>query len=258
MAVGTGTAILGSAAIGALAGGGKGGGSTTTMQSSEPWWGVQNYLRDLYSQANTQAGVPSMAQGLATQRALDPKSLTSQAQGQLGQTLSGRYLSPESNPFLRSSVQDALGLAGSAFAKQYGGPAGQNLGNSGYQEALARGLGAVATNAYSDAYGRERQNQLNAMQLAPALGFADINQLSSAEQMPWQRLQNYQQLLMGGGGGSSTAQTPYFTNPLANAMGMGLGGLGLFGAFNQGSSNAALVPEMVPGQYSLVNPQYGG
>jgi hypothetical protein len=227
MAVSTGTAILGAAGIGAL--GGKKGGTVT--QNSGPWSEAQPYFRDLFARANTQSYTPGQAEALAKERALDPNSLTRQAQGQLGQTLSGQYLSPDSNPFLRSSVQDALGLAGSAFAKQYGGAAGQNLGNTGYQEALARGLGAAATNAYSDAYGRERQNQLNAMQLAPSIGFADINQLSSAEQMPWQRLQGLQSVLSSANGG--TTQTPYFQNPLATAMGMGIGGLSLYNGMNQ-------------------------
>jgi hypothetical protein len=236
MAVSTGTAILGAAGIGALSGK-KGGGSTntTTVQNSEPWEHVQPYLKDLFARGQGLFYDQGQAQGLMTKRALDPNSLTGQAQGQLGATLSGQYLSPESNPHLRASVQDALGLAGSAFAKQYGGAAGQNLGNSGYQEALARGLGATATNAYANAYGQERQNQLNAMQLAPSLGNADLSQLAAAEQMPWQRLAGYQAALSGHGGGASSGsqQTPYFTNPLATAMGMGIGGLSLYNGMNQ-------------------------
>jgi hypothetical protein len=231
MAVGTGTAILGAAGIGALSG--KKGGSTTSTQSGAPWGDAQPYWRDLFGRANTLSYTPTQSEALAKQRALDPNSLTRQAQGQLAQTISGQYLSPDSNPYLKASVQDALGLAGSAFAKQYGGAAGQNLGNSGYQEALARGLGATATNAYGNAYAQERQNQLGSLQMAPSLGFADINQLISAEQQPWQRLQNLQGTLAAAGGGQTTTQTPYFQNPLATAMGMGIGGLSLYNGMNQ-------------------------
>jgi hypothetical protein len=63
-------------------------------------------------------------------------------------------------------------------------PAGQNLDNSGYQEALARGLGGVATNAYSNAYGQERQNQQAAAGMIPAFS-------SFAAQQPYMGLQNY-------------------------------------------------------------------
>jgi hypothetical protein len=254
MAVGTGTAILGSAAIGAMANKG-GGGSTQTTSSAAPWEAAQPYLRDLFGRANTQSYMGSQAEDLMKQRALDPNSLTAQAQGQLGQTISGQYLSPDSNPYLRASVQDALGLAGSTFAGQYGGAAGQNLGNSGYQEALARGLGATATNAYSNAYGQERQNQLNAMQMAPSLGNADLAQLAAAEQMPWQRFQSLQQLLSGAGGGSSSTQTPYYTNPMATAMGMGIGGLSLYNGMNQagfGSPAAAGTPMSMFGSFPMV------
>jgi hypothetical protein len=255
MAVSTGTAILGAAGIGALANKGGGGGNTQSTQTSYSFPGQQWFVQDVVDQARWQANrtpynyvanqspFTRQAQNLTAQRALDPNSLIGRSQGVLGDTISGQYLSPESNPALRASVQDALGLAGSAFAKQYGGAAGQNLGNSGYQEALARGLGATATNAYADAYGRERQNQLNAMQLAPQMDFANLNALAGvgAQQealahqqynSPWENLQKYQAAL-GNTGGTTTTQTPYFQNPLATAMGMGIGGLSLYNGMNQ-------------------------
>jgi hypothetical protein len=102
------------------------------------------------------------------------------AENQVKSTLAGDYLNPQSNPYLKSSVQDALGLAGSAFAGQYGGGAGNNLGNSGYQEGLARTLGQVATNAYSNAYGQERQNQLSAVPMAARLPYANVSGYEAA------------------------------------------------------------------------------
>jgi hypothetical protein len=253
MAVGTGTAILGAAGIGALSG--KKGGTTTATQTNDPWWGAQPELLDSMGEARrfynqgpfnyvaNQSPFTRQAQNLAVQRATDPNSLVAQSQGLLGNTISGQYLSPDSNPHLKASVQDALGLAGSAFAKQYGGAAGQNLGNSGYQEALARGLGATATNAYANAYGQERQNQLNAMQMAPTMDYANIAPLANvgaqqealAKQQhmsPWENLQNWQKSIISQGG-QSTTQTPYFQNPLATAMGMGIGGLSLYNGMNQ-------------------------
>lgn len=231
----------------------KGGGKTTTVQKADPWIGAQPHLRKLFSgaegvydqgpfnyQAN-QSPFTRQAQNLTVQRALDPNSLTAQSQGLLGDTISGRYLDPNTNPHFQGAVNDALGMAKSQFAGQYGGQAGQNLGNSGYQEALARGLGAVATNAYSNAYGAERQNQLNAMQMAPGLDYANIAPLAGvgAQQealgqqqfnAPWENLARYQSMISGQPGGTASTETPLHTNPGANALGGALGGHALASA----------------------------
>jgi hypothetical protein len=71
------------------------------------------------------------------------------------------------------------------------------------------------------------------------LGTADIQQLALlGSQMdarkqaemdaPFSTLQRYQSLISGQPGGTQTGQTPYFTNPFANALGLGLGGVGLY------------------------------
>jgi hypothetical protein len=262
MAVSTGTAILGSAALGALGSSGSKQGSTTTTSSSEPWWGVQNHLLPIFGEANryynlgaydyrgNQSPYTSQAQDITAQRALDPNSAIGRAQGVLGDTISGKYLTPDSNPFLKSAVQDALGMAASTHAGQFGGAAGANLSNSGYQESLARGLGAAATNAYSNAYNQERQNQLSSMQLAPTLGVADAtllggvgsqqDSLSRAQYLsPWENLNNYRAMLDGNFGGTTSQQTPFFTNPIAGALGGALAGgqlAGMMGSGRQASS----------------------
>jgi hypothetical protein len=220
---------------------GGGGKTVNTVQNADPWSGVQPYLSDLFGQSQGLANrtpfgyqaspYTQQAQDLTAQRALDPNSLTGRAQGVLGDTISGKYLNLSTNP----ALQDALGLAGSAFAKQYGGAAGQNLGNSGYQEALARGLGGVAAQAYNV----ERQNQLQATQLAPSMDYANLQALGgvgaqqearaqSQYNSPWSNLQAYQALISGQPGGTTQGQSPYFTNPLASGIGMGLGGLALY------------------------------
>jgi membrane protease subunit (stomatin/prohibitin family) len=156
----------------------------------------------------------------------------------LGNTIRGDYLNPSSNPFLQQSVNDALGLAKTQFAGQYGGQAGGNLGNSGYQEMLMRTLGNVATNAYSNAYGQERQNQLQATQLAPSMDLANV-------QAPFARWKEYSSLLQNNAGGGTQSQ-PYFTNPMGGALGGALAGGQLFGM-------------MGGGQQSLTNPfSFGG
>jgi hypothetical protein len=231
-------------------------GSTQTQSSNDPWISQAPYLLQGYQRAESQYGqgpynyvanqspFTRQAQELTAQRALDPNSLVGRSQGVLGDTIGGKYLSPDSNPFLKASVQDALGLAGSAFAGQYGGNGGSNLSNSGYQEGLARTLGNVATSAYSNAYGSERQNQLNATQAAPTLDYANLNQLAGVGaqqenlsqqqyQSPWENLARYQAAIQGNVGNLNTTQTPYFTNPFASMAGGALGGAALYNGYQR-------------------------
>lgn len=181
----------------------------TNTTTTSPWSALAPRLtygfgqaRDIYNQGN------------------HPGSLFNQAQGLTQGVLSGNYLSPESNPYLKSSVEDALGLAKSSFAGQYGGAAGANLGNSGYQEALARALGATATNAYGNAYQQERQNQMAAIPFAASL--------------PYANLQNYMGALSPGlqfGTSVQQGEQPYFQNNTATTLGALAGGAGLLKAF---------------------------
>lgn len=179
----------------------------TNTTSFSPF--AQSYLPNAFNQAQS---IYNLNQG--------PNSLFGQAQNLTGRTLAGDYLNPETNPFLKSSVQNALGLAGSAFAGQYGGPAGLNLGNTGYQEELARTLGQVATNAYSNAYGQERQNQLGAIPFAQSLPYANIS--------------GYEGALSPGlmfGTNTTNAQQPYYQNQTASTLGALAGGAGLLKMF---------------------------
>ena len=159
-------------------------------------------------------------------------SIYGAGQGALQDTLSGKYLDPNTNPALQNSVNDALGLAKSQFASQYGGSAGQNIENSGYQEALARGLGSAATNAYSNAYGQERANQMNALGMVPAFS-------SFAAQQPYMGLQNYMSAISPAlqfqnqtQSGTGTQEQPYFQNNTATTLGALAGGAGLFKMFS--------------------------
>lgn len=217
-------------------------GVINTQGSTSPWAPMQPYLTDAFAQGKSLYGQGvnpwiSQANTMQANRAMDPNGLTSQAQNLAGNTIAGQYLSPDSNPYLKSSVQDALGLAGSAFAGQFGGNAGSNLGNSGYQEALARGLGATATNAYSNAYGQERQNQQSAMAMAPSLDYANSGALYNAgmqqQQAPWMNLSNYESSLSPGlGFNQTTGQQPYYQNNTATTLGALAGGAAAFKMFS--------------------------
>jgi hypothetical protein len=212
MAIGTGAAILGGAALGAL-GGSKKSGSVSSTQTSAPWGMQQAYLMDSFQKANAAANNPYRGQ-----------MLSSAGTGQLGDTIRGQYLDPSSNPFLGRYVNDALGQVKSQFAGQYGGQAGSNLGNSGYQEMLARTLANTALPIYANAYGQERQNQLQAAGLASEVDRANMTN-------PFAPLAAYHQIVGGNYGGTATTNQPYFTNPIGGALGGALAGGQLAGLF---------------------------
>lgn len=234
--------------------------TTTTQSQSGPWSVAAPYLNNLYQNAaatydrgpyqgpyiTQQSAFTPYAQQLTAQKAQDPNSLVGQSQTELGKTISGQYLDPSSNPYFQQNVNDALGQAKSQFASMYAGQSGGNLTNSGFQEALQRNLGNVATNAYSQNYARERQNQLQATQLAPTMDYANIDRLSqigaqqeargqaeigaqqAAYNAPWENLNQYAQALKTGTGSTGSQQTPYYTNPAASNIGGAMGALQLY------------------------------
>jgi hypothetical protein len=82
---------------------------------------------------------------------------------------------------------------------------------------------------------------MNVLQGVNALQDNAYNRLLNLAQMPnqynWDNLNNYSSIVQNGArlGGTTTSQQPYFTNPLGNAIGLGLGGLGLYnGLVNAG------------------------
>jgi hypothetical protein len=208
--------------------------------TSSPWSVQQGYLHDVFDQGRqlfnngptTYQASPLTTQAQSLASGLNPSLLYSRSERQLGDTIDGKYLDPNTNPFLSSSVNDALGLAKTQFAGLYGGPAGQNLGNTGFQEQLARTLGQVATNAYSGHYGQERQNQLNASNIGmnsdltrasalSQLGLQDLALQRMNATSPWENLARYQQAVAGNYGGTNTAQMPW-GDQLFNQMSGGL------------------------------------
>lgn len=230
------------------------GSNTNTVQQSDPWSVQQPYLQHGMDAANQiynrNVGVPLPAQSpftqqanqMLAQRGAQGSPLISSAQNNLTDTLNGKYLDPSSNPYLSGAVNDALGQARSAFTGMYGGANGNNINNSGFQEGLTRTLANTALPMYANAYQSGRQNQMQAAQLAPNVASQDllnIGALQSAGQntdlynqaaanQPWNNLAKYGQAVTGNYG--SVNQGQMFSNPMAQAMGMGLGGLALYNA----------------------------
>lgn len=223
------------------------GGSANTVQTQStqaPWAGQQPFLSDIFSQANGLYGRGAYQgpfigqQSPYTVQGQQYAAQQSSPGGVMYDTAQGKYLNPNTNPYFSQGLSDSLGLAGSAFARQYGGPGGQNLDNSGYQEALARGLGGVASQAYSNLYNTERQNQLNAVnqnaanlygagQSAEQRSQLEAGAQQQAYMSPWSNLANYKNAVSGNYGSQGTATEPFYTNPLSNIFGLGLGAYGL-------------------------------
>jgi len=239
-------------------GGGKGGGDTQT-QKSEPWSGVQPYLKDYlqlgqkvtqnpyqFYNGDTVAGFsPEQEAGfnLGTQRALAGSPTLNAANQNITNTLNGDYLNPNSNPYLQANVNQALGDVQTRVNSQFNNP---NFGGTAHQELLTRNLGDTASQMYGQNYQQERSNQLNAAGQAIPLAGADYldaqqlqgigaqrqglsqqyltnaaNQFQGAANFPYEQLQRYGQVVSGGTGqgGTTTQSGGGGSNPLAGALG---------------------------------------
>ena len=194
------------AGIGALAGsksGSKPAGTTTITATGDP--AIMPYIQG------------NLASAYGTLQGINPNNpLLPASQAEAMKTIRGDYLNPNSNPYFAQSVNDALGQAGSTYLGYYGGPAGLNMGNTGFQEGLARGLGATATNAYNTNYQAERGRQSAMASGAPQL----VSQANAAMFSP---NQSFAGLIPG----FTSTSVPYFTNPIGGALSGALGGYAL-------------------------------
>lgn len=248
--------------------GGDSGGTTNTVQKADPWAGQQPYLTDVMQQAQglqqnnplqyfpgqTFAGLsPETEQSLQmqTQRALAGSPLNNAAQGNLTDTLNGKYLDINQNPYLMPAADQIMSKVLPQINSQF---ASSGRGNSGL---AARAASQGATDAIGGLafqnYNAERTNQQRSALLAPQLAqqdYADAARLGEVggvredlaqqginDQMqrfqfenmaPWQQLGLYNQLIQGNyGGQTTTAQTSPRRSIGAGVLGGGLAGGGL-------------------------------
>lgn len=235
--------------IGALAGGllgnGLGGkGPDNQTITNAPWAAQQPFLtygfdqaRNLYNQgAPLTPGFTQQSQiALNDQfnRGQMGSPLNDAAQSGLMSTINGNYLygGPGFNAAYQAAADKIIPQVDSQFA-------GSGRLNSGLAEtAKTQALG----NAFAGLYGQERNNQMQALGMAPqqaSQDYADIAAERDAGQArdtmlqqqamdPWTRLQLYQGSVGGNYGGSQT--TPITSNPLGGLLGGAIGGGSLFG-----------------------------
>ena len=163
-----------------------------------------------------------MALDMVRDRALDPNSLTAQAQDVVQQNLMG------TNPLMSMAFQPVVDTIESRFAKS------GRLGSGANQSALASGLAPIAYKAQQDALAMAPNIQnLDAQQLAKVGGAreadamatlqSDIDRFNFEQNVDDQRLSNFLSLIGGGTVGSNTVQ-PVFRNQALSALGGAMGG----------------------------------
>lgn len=201
-------------------------------------------------------------------RALNGSPEEAAARQNYTDTMSGKYLTPDSNPYLKGMVNTAMNDVQGRINSQFGG---NNYGTTAHQETLQRGLSDAATNAYGQAYTTERNNQLkdaslsnqygnidynNAQQL---IGVGDIQRQESQDKLnnqysDWLAQQNqpYRQIdvlanslgaAVNGQGSvqaAGYASNPYTANRYGNAVASGLAGYGLLNEATNGDISGAL------------------
>ena len=180
-----------------------------------------------------------MALDMVRDGALDPNSLTAQAQGVVQQNLMG------TNPLMSMAFQPVVDTIESRFSR-----AGR-YGSGANQSALASGLAPIAYKAQQDALRMAPNIQnLDAQQLAKVGGAreadamatlqSDIDRFNFEQNIDDQRLANYLSLVGGGTVGSNTAQ-PVFRNRGMSALGGALGGAQLANLAGFGGGTGALL-----------------
>jgi hypothetical protein len=215
---------------------------TTT---AEPWSGAKPYLENFmqvgksvtqnpfqFYNGDTVAGFSpeqEMGMSLATQRAMAGSPTLNAANNQVTNTLNGDYLNPDSNPYLKGTVDRALGDVQTRVNSQFNN---NNFGSTAHQETLSRNLGDQANQIYGQNYNAERNNQMDAIGQAQGLASADYadayalqsvgaqrqglanqylglnqNTFNQAAQWPYEQLQRYGNVVSQGTGVGGTTTT---------------------------------------------------
>lgn len=165
---------------------GKGGSKNTTqtvVQEIPPF--LQQQLRETYGFArgvkpavfagDRVAGftpLEQQAQLMTAQRAAAGDPTVKQAQGLLGSTLQGDFLT---NPFLQQQIGSAVEQAANRATSQYA--LGGRLGSAAFGSALGSGITGAAAPILAQAYEAERGRQMQAAGMAPQLAqqrFVDL------------------------------------------------------------------------------------
>ena len=263
----------------------------TTTVNRDPWSGQQPHLTEGMTRARTLLDTPlqfypnstvvpfapqtEQALGRAESRAATGSPLVDVGQDEFGRTIRGEYLAP-GNPYLdqaissavRPMVREYMGAVAPGLDARFSkagryGSGMHAFSQQGAQEALARGIGDVASGMGYQNYLAERNRMLQAAQQAPAMAAADYADIGKLEQVgrtreaqggaelqeriarfmfpqqaPRDALAQYMALVGGGqfgGSETTTSMQPIFRNPWGEGLGAGALGVGMLGTlFGQG------------------------
>lgn len=207
--------------MGLLGGGSQQAGTTTTSTSRDlPEW-LKPYV----------TGNLAGAQTTRNQFTGADNGLMNAAVPGYAATLRGDYLNPSSNPWLTSTFNTAADLTNSRVNSIF---EGANRYGSGQQ---ASAIGTADTNLANQIFGGNYQAE-RARQAAAIGGVPQFNQ--GAATAAFSPYANFSNLIPNVSVGSESS--PYFNNPLGNALGGGLLGSqfkGIFGPSAAGNQNAS-------------------
>jgi len=147
---------------------------TTSLTQDEPWGpaadAVKQYLPMLMSVfAGTPmvGGTEQMGIDMLTKAAQSGEADLAPAIAENNKTISGDYLTVDSNPYLQDIATRVSGIAGSNAAGTFGGRGRTTGGLSGYYHGKA--VGDSLTDLYGSNYQFERGQQGQAVGMAPSL-----------------------------------------------------------------------------------------
>jgi hypothetical protein len=182
------------------------------------------------------------------------------ANAELADVLGGKYLSPDSNPYIKDlytqeaqRMREEGGLGQANINAMFNQSGNMGPGNSSWEETMAkygygmnRNLAELATNTYGANYNQERQNMQNAMQLAPTLQNADYTDINAMLQAG-NNMQNLQ-----ANNASNLWNSQATSQEWNQAQGQGQMGIGSqIAADQQGAANAQYQNAMQP--YNMSN-----
>lgn len=255
-----------------MSGGSQPAGQSMVTQKADPWAGQQPYLGQTYAGAQNlyenltpgyypnstnapmNAWQGNAAQGLYN-RGIGGSAVDAGAQGLASDTLGGDYLMAD-NPYFAELQQSMANKITPQVMSQF--EASGRYGSGAAAHALASALADKTGELAFRNYGDERQRQMQTLGISPSISGTDFTNLNAAQQaggmlqgqqqnainadaqrfafyqnQPWQNLQRYAQIVTPPvAGGSSQTSTPYYNNPAANILGLGLGGLGIANGLN--------------------------
>lgn len=258
----------------------------TVTNKSEPWKEAKPYYKDLYNKAQEAFGATNKESYQGDMWAAPNETQQAANRGmaanvwdtgatdlrQLGtDTVSGKYLDPSTNPWLKGSVDAALSDVTNKYTRdvlpRLGSAAIQGGAYGGGRQGITEGLAAgeysreaneAATGIYASNYQTERDrqlrggdlfNQANALEMAHLEGLAgageqqqtweqgqlaeDYNRWQMEQAAPWAGIPELLSVLTGGGfqSTSATGPNPNYTNPTQTAMGLGSMLTGLYDVY---------------------------